>query len=52
MIKKIICPTDFSKASINAIEYAAKLAKVFNAELLLVNVQVVSPLLVGVDSED
>ncbi|OFY85623.1 MAG: hypothetical protein A3F72_10680 [Bacteroidetes bacterium RIFCSPLOWO2_12_FULL_35_15] len=39
MIKKIICPTDFSKASINAAEYAAKLAKIFDAELLFVNVQ-------------
>ena len=39
MIKKIVCPTDFSDASINAIEYASKLAQVFEAELLFVNVQ-------------
>lgn len=43
MIKILICPTDFSKASVNAAEYAAKLAKVLNAELLFVNVQRITP---------
>jgi nucleotide-binding universal stress UspA family protein len=42
MIKKIICPTDFSKCADNAIEYAANLAQTFNAELLLVNVQTIT----------
>ena len=44
MIKKIICPTDFSSVANNAIEYAAKLSQVFNAELMLFHVQVISPL--------
>lgn len=39
MIQKIICPVDFSDASINATEHASQLAKVFNAELLLINVE-------------
>jgi nucleotide-binding universal stress UspA family protein len=43
MIKKIICPIDFSDAANNALEYAAKLALVFNAELLLVNVERIIP---------
>ncbi len=43
MIKKIICPTDFSKAAVNASEYAAKIAQLFSAELLFVNVQRVLP---------
>lgn len=38
MITKIVCPTDFSDEATNATEYAAKLAQVLNAELLLVNV--------------
>ena len=38
MIKKIICPTDFSDEACNATNYAAKFAQVLNAELLLVNV--------------
>ena len=42
MIKKIICPVDFSTASLNALEYAAKLAQVFNSELMLINVQRIS----------
>jgi nucleotide-binding universal stress UspA family protein len=37
MIKRIICPTDFSEAANNAIEYSAKLAQVLNAKLLLLN---------------
>ena len=43
MITKIICPTDFSDAAINATEYAAKLAQAINANLLLVNVERIMP---------
>lgn len=43
MIKKIICPTDFSETATNAIHYAAKLAQVFGAELKLINVQRIHP---------
>jgi len=39
MEKIIICPTDFSDTANNATEYAAKLAQIINAELVLVNVQ-------------
>jgi hypothetical protein len=39
MIKRIICPVDFSKAGANACEYAAQLAQVFGAELLFMNSQ-------------
>lgn len=38
MIKKIICPTDFSDVANNATQYAAKLAQIYSAELLLVHV--------------
>jgi nucleotide-binding universal stress UspA family protein len=37
-MKKILCPTDFSDAAQNGIAYAAKLAKVINGELTLLNV--------------
>lgn len=43
MINKIICPTDFSKAADNGLEYAAKFAQVLGAELLLVNLQRLFP---------
>lgn len=43
MIKKIICPTDFSVAATNAIEYAAELAQELNVELQLLNVQSLFP---------
>ncbi len=36
---KILCPTDFSSAATNGIEYAAKLAQKMNATLTLLNVQ-------------
>jgi nucleotide-binding universal stress UspA family protein len=36
-MKKIIAATDFSLASVNAVNYAAEMAKIVNAELLLVN---------------
>ena len=48
MIKKIISPTDFSKSAVNAAEYAAKLAQVFAAELLFVNVQKILPVAAAV----
>jgi nucleotide-binding universal stress UspA family protein len=38
-MKKILCPTDFSDTSYNAIAYAAKLAQVTNSDLTLLNVQ-------------
>ncbi|MCA6074823.1 universal stress protein [Fulvivirga sedimenti] len=34
-MKKILCPTDFSDISLNAIAYGAKLAQVSNADLVL-----------------
>lgn len=37
-MKKILCPTDFSDAAQNAIAYAAKLAQVMEARLVLLNV--------------
>lgn len=43
MYSKIICPIDFSKASFNAAEYAAKLAQVFWCELLLLHVEKTHP---------
>lgn len=38
MVAKILIPTDGSKASNNALEYAAKLAKMYEGELLVLNV--------------
>lgn len=35
---KILCPTDFSECSLNAIEYAAKLGEQYKAELILFHV--------------
>lgn len=35
---KILCPTDFSECSLNAIEYAARLGEKFNAILILFHV--------------
>ena len=35
---KIVCPTDFSECSLNAIEYAAKLGEMYNADLFLFHV--------------
>ncbi|MDI1355207.1 MAG: universal stress protein [bacterium] len=43
MIKKIICPTDFSKAADNGVGYAANFAQVLGAELMLVNLQRLFP---------
>jgi nucleotide-binding universal stress UspA family protein len=39
LMKKILCPTDFSETADQAIAYAAKLCKKVNAELTLLNVQ-------------
>src|SRR5687768_7069803 len=38
-MKKILCPTDFSDSSQNAIAYAAKFAKATDASLTLLNIQ-------------
>lgn len=38
-MKKILCPTDFSDVSRNAIAYAAKLAKILKASMTLLHVQ-------------
>lgn len=35
---RIVCPTDFSECSLNAIEYAAKLGEMYKAELILFHV--------------
>ncbi|MCH7409838.1 universal stress protein [Belliella sp. DSM 111904] len=35
---KIICPTDFSECSLNAIEYAAKLGEKYHADLILLHI--------------
>ncbi|HKR07225.1 MAG TPA: universal stress protein, partial [Bacteroidia bacterium] len=37
-IKKILCPTDFSKAANNAVEYASKLASKTGAQITLTHV--------------
>lgn len=39
MIKKILCPIDFSDAAMNAVSYAAKIGQTFSAELILLNVR-------------
>lgn len=44
-MKNILVPTDFSAASGNATEYAAALAKDFNAKLILVNI-IVPPIVI------
>lgn len=41
-MKKIICPTDFSPAAVNAIEYAVKLAQVLKTEIEILHVQILS----------
>ena len=38
MLKRILCPVDFSDSSMNALEYALSLAKEADAELLLMHV--------------
>jgi nucleotide-binding universal stress UspA family protein len=49
MIRKIICPTDFSPASQNGVQYAAILAQALEAKLHLVNVQEITPAEARVD---
>ena len=44
MIKTIICPTDFSPAAQNGVQYAAKLARLTGARLYLVNMVELTPL--------
>lgn len=44
-LKKILCPTDFSDASISGITYAAKLAKKIGADLTLFNVVALTDLM-------
>ena len=39
---KILCPIDFSEASQNAVEYAAKLAQRIGATIRFVNIQKLS----------
>lgn len=39
---KILCPTDFSEAAFNGIEYAAKIAEYLKSSLTLVNIQKIS----------
>lgn len=39
MYTKIICPIDFSETAINAVEYAAEIARKFSGKLFLLNVQ-------------
>jgi nucleotide-binding universal stress UspA family protein len=41
-MKRILCPTDFSPASLNGINYAASLARDTGSELALLNVQPLS----------
>lgn len=42
-MKKLICPTDFSNAANNAIEYASKLAQKLEATIEILNFQTISP---------
>jgi hypothetical protein len=48
MITQIICPVDFSKASLNAIEYAANFAKENKGDILLVHLQKIKPVAASV----
>ena len=48
MIKIIICPVDFSEASRNAVEYAAKITQVFHGILKFINVERVLPVAAAV----
>lgn len=48
MIRKIICPTDLSEVANNAVQYAAKLAQLYNAELLLVHIV---PTMLGISTQ-
>ena len=37
-IQRILCPTDFSQASLLALPYAVEIARLFNAEIFLIHV--------------
>lgn len=37
-IKRILCPTDFSPASLSALSYAAEIARLFNAQIFVIYV--------------
>lgn len=43
LIKKILCPTDFSEASLPALQLACEMAQSFNAELLVLNIVPLTP---------
>jgi nucleotide-binding universal stress UspA family protein len=43
-MKRILCPTDFSEAAANAVEYAAELAQKMSAGITLINVRMLSDL--------
>jgi nucleotide-binding universal stress UspA family protein len=42
-VKKILCPTDFSEASLSGLEYGVEIASLFQAELKVLYVLPVSP---------
>ena len=42
-IKKILCPTDFSEASLKGLDYAVEMASLFQAELSIVYVLPILP---------
>ena len=46
-VKKILCPTDFSEPSYEALKTAIELARHFSSELLIVNVMIPVPLIPG-----
>jgi len=46
-VRRVICPVNFSAASRDALDYAVRIAKAFEAELLLVHVHEAD----GIDSE-
>jgi nucleotide-binding universal stress UspA family protein len=48
-IRRILCPVDFSPGSDHALEYAIALARVLNAEVLLLHV--VHPLMFGIGAD-
>lgn len=47
-MKRLLCPTDFSKSSNEAVEYAAKICHKSNAKLVLLNVTEMPPM--GMDN--
>lgn len=49
MIKRILCPTDFSPVAKNAIDYACQLAQVASARLTLLHVQKPQAIMAGAD---